>query len=144
MLLRPPRSTRTDTLVPSPTLFRSEGCRQDQPEPWAPPPNLPLPSQGEGPTLRPALPAPALRRVLEHDPFGRELVADGVGAGEVAGPFRRPALVDQRLDAGVAVPGCTADHPVSRCRLQAPGRLPGAEQLALQPASLPFGSCLRR
>src|SRR3546814_6977366 len=26
-----------------------EGCLQDQPEPWAPSPSLPLPSQGEGP-----------------------------------------------------------------------------------------------
>src|SRR5690606_29689278 len=26
-----------------------EGCLWDQPEPWAPPPSLPLPSQGEGP-----------------------------------------------------------------------------------------------
>src|SRR3546814_9466069 len=43
-----------------------EGCLQDQPEPWAPPPNLPLPSQGEGPTLRPALPAHALRRRSEE------------------------------------------------------------------------------
>src|SRR3546814_15318283 len=82
-----------------------EGGLQGQPEPWAPPPSLPLRSQGEGPTLRPALPAHALRRVLEHDPCGRELVADGVGAGEVAGLFRCRAFVDQRLDAGVVVAG---------------------------------------
>src|SRR3546814_6197170 len=67
--------------------------------------SLPLRRQGEGPTLRPALPAHALRRVLEHDPFGRELVADGVGAGEVAGLLGRCAFVDQRLDAGVVVAG---------------------------------------
>src|SRR3546814_15734262 len=81
------------------------GLLQEQPEPWSPPPNLPLPSQGEGPPLRPSLPADALRRVLEHDPFGRELVADGVGAGEVAGLLGRCAFVDQRLDAGVVVAG---------------------------------------
>src|SRR3546814_12882250 len=59
MIRRPPRSTRTDTLFPYTTLFRSlrrqgragEGCLSDQHEPWAPPPGLPLPSQGEGPKL---------------------------------------------------------------------------------------------
>src|SRR3546814_1993968 len=29
-----------------------EGCLSDQREPWAPPPSLPLPSQGEGPRAR--------------------------------------------------------------------------------------------
>src|SRR3546814_8844774 len=46
-------------------------------EVWLPP----LRRQGQGQTLRPALPAHALRRVLQHDALGRELVADGVGAG---------------------------------------------------------------
>src|SRR5690606_21951370 len=65
-----------------------------------------------------ALPAHALRRVLEHDAFGSELVADGVGAREIAGLFRCRAFVDQRLDAGVVVAGCTAAEPVGRCLLQ--------------------------
>ena len=47
------------------------------------------------------LPAHALRRVLEQDALGRELVADGVGAGEVARLLGGDAFVDQRLDAGV-------------------------------------------
>src|SRR3546814_13135032 len=29
-----------------------EGCLSDQRDPWAPPPSLPLPSQGEGPRAR--------------------------------------------------------------------------------------------
>src|SRR3546814_17228538 len=102
-----------------------EGCLQDQPEPWAPPPNLPLPSQGEGPTLRPALPAHALRRVLEHDPFGRELVADGVGAGEVAGLFRCRAFVYQRPDAGAVFAGGPPAKPAARCLPPPPARPPG-------------------
>src|SRR3546814_14806064 len=78
MIRRPPRSTRTDTLFRCTTLVRArqgvrkavceplargltnaielcsmagrvgEGCLQDRREPWAPPPSLPLPSQGEG------------------------------------------------------------------------------------------------
>src|SRR3546814_17229087 len=32
MILRPPSSTRTDTLLPYPTLFRSFGCESDSAE----------------------------------------------------------------------------------------------------------------
>src|SRR3546814_12663110 len=110
-----------------------EGCLQDQPEPWAPPPNLPLPSQGNGPTLRPALPAHALRRVLEHYPFGRELVADSVGAAEVAGLFLCRPFVAHRLAAGVAVAGCTAATPLGLCPLHHPNRLPASSPLPLPP-----------
>src|SRR3546814_6303474 len=35
MIRRPPRSTRTDTLFPYTTLFRSERDRDDQPRPGA-------------------------------------------------------------------------------------------------------------
>src|SRR3546814_4515762 len=34
MILRPPSSTRTYTLLPYPTLFRSYGCRPRQSAPW--------------------------------------------------------------------------------------------------------------
>src|SRR3546814_14831250 len=85
-----------------------EGCLQDQPEPWAPPPNLPLPSQGEAPTLRPATPAPPLRRVLYPDPFCRELVSDGVAPADAAAIFSCRHTVHQRLAGGCLVPVCTA------------------------------------
>src|SRR5690606_16484952 len=44
-----------------------EGCLRDQPEPWAPPPNLPLPSQGEELSKGSRLP-PLLRNRRGHDP----------------------------------------------------------------------------
>src|SRR3546814_6374246 len=47
MVPRPPRSTRTDTLFPSPTLFRSPGRSVALPMAW---PNLPL--------LEPSIPLP--------------------------------------------------------------------------------------
>src|SRR3546814_20657211 len=40
MIRRPPRSTRTDTLFPYTTLFRSAGCGQTPPS--APPPSGPV------------------------------------------------------------------------------------------------------
>src|SRR3546814_17495914 len=67
MIRRPPRSTRTDTLFPSTTRFRSlqprafcprhcegrgvlgRGAFGHRREPWVPPPSLPLPSPGEEP-----------------------------------------------------------------------------------------------
>src|SRR3546814_17195212 len=38
-----------------------EGCFQERPEPWAPPPSLPRPSQGDGPHPKPAAEAPTRR-----------------------------------------------------------------------------------
>src|SRR3546814_17760925 len=55
MLRRPPISTRTDTLFPSATLFRSGGCR---PPPSAPPPLRPRPRQRPAARPSPAAPPP--------------------------------------------------------------------------------------
>src|SRR3546814_1732709 len=53
MIRRPPRSTRTDTLFPYTTLFRSgRGCPRLEPIRKAPLPNPPLPSQGREPKER--------------------------------------------------------------------------------------------
>src|SRR3546814_7769930 len=45
MIRRPPRSTRTDTLFPYTTLFRSRCCRPHRPKRWPP-------SSGCAPTRR--------------------------------------------------------------------------------------------
>ena len=58
-----------------------------------------------------ALPAHALRRVLQQYSFVGELLADRVGTGEVAVLLRFVAFVDQGLDAGVVVAGGTAREP---------------------------------
>ena len=51
------------------------------------------------------LPAHALRSVFQHDAFVGQLLADGIGAGEILGFFRCAAFVDQggdtRIIAGI-------------------------------------------
>ena len=48
-----------------------------------------------------ALPADAVLAVFEQDALGEEVVADGVGAGEVAGLLGLGALGDEGVDVGV-------------------------------------------
>ena len=48
-----------------------------------------------------ALPADAVLAVLDHDALGQQVVADGVGAGEVAGLLGLGALGDEGVDVGV-------------------------------------------
>ncbi len=48
-----------------------------------------------------ALPADAFFAVFDEDAFGEEVVADGVGAGEVAGFFGLGALGYEGVDVGV-------------------------------------------
>src|SRR5690606_27833095 len=91
-----------------------------------------------------ALPAHALRRVLEHDAFGRERGADGIGTGEIARLLCRRALVDQGLDARVVVAGCAAAEPVGGYLLQQAERPSGAEQRRLQPCPFVVAAGLAR
>src|SRR5690606_4543583 len=67
-----------------------------------------------------ALPHPphALRRVLEQDAFAGELVADGVGAGEISRLLGRGAFLDQGLDADVVLARGAPCEPFVRLLLQ--------------------------
>src|SRR5690606_17273332 len=76
-----------------------------------------------------SLPAYALRRVLEENALGRELLADGVGAGEVARLLGRRALVHQGLDAGVVVSRGAAREPGRRGLLQEAECAPAGTQV---------------
>ncbi len=56
-------------------------------------------SEGQGHLL--ALPADAIFGVFDEDAFGEQVVADGVGAGEVAGLLGLGAFGDESVDVGV-------------------------------------------
>src|SRR3546814_15705640 len=71
MILRPPRSTRTDTLVPYTTLFRSPDFALTPPKPGAPRP-LEVDSQGQalralfGDTMRAAPKSDSEQKLLDQ------------------------------------------------------------------------------
>src|SRR3546814_808403 len=104
MIRRPPRSTRTDTLFPYTTLFRSR-------EPTPPSPNLPLPSQGEEPGQKlaaeaaPAGAAPDVNAdapdVAHHAALDARMVAVARGI-KVLTLVSWPASVQQRFLEGHA------------------------------------------
>src|SRR3546814_15438068 len=81
MIRRPPRSTRTDTLFPYTTLFRSPEIRQERREP---------PARTLRHAVRPAL-LGDLRRIALGDRPGARRVHDHRGIA------RDPALVVRRL-----------------------------------------------
>ena len=91
------------------------------------------PATGQGRSAALARPAHALRGVFQHDAFGGQLVADGIGTGEVAGLLGGGTLVDQALDAGIvaAVAGRSAE-PLCRVGLQQAQRQARTKKLALQ------------
>ena len=71
--------------------------------------------------------------VFQHDAFGGQLVADGVGTGEVARLLGGGTRIDQALDAGiVAVIAGGGAEPLCRIGLQQSQRQAGTEQLTLQ------------
>src|SRR5690606_10201062 len=93
-----------------------------------PGPDAATPPRGTRVSAALADPADALGSVFERDAFRGELVADGVGAGEVAVLLGLGALVHERLDTCVGVAGHTASEPRFRCLLQQAEREPSAQQ----------------
>src|SRR3546814_3140615 len=120
MIRRPPRSTRTDTLFPYTTLFRSrrQGHGRDPPRPRRPP----------RPLRRPALRAP--RRLAPRDasgllPLGRRPRPPSAGCGEVRDSLGCASFAG---GSGVAEPPLTrsAALPPTRGRREPPLVLPTA------------------
>src|SRR3546814_2074903 len=119
MRRRPPRSTRTDTLFPYTTLFRSCGARRglrrsaarfDRPEvgqPVAAQAVIPVESVDGGVAVRHHQPdqvADPQRRASRRQGQAAELVADaGIGSagGRAKGDYRRGAVHREALGAGV-------------------------------------------
>src|SRR3546814_6028243 len=127
MIRRPPRSTRTDTLFPYTTLFRSNVTRD------AGGARCGVEALGIGPDRTETFSYVRIAKILQHDPVARpvwELSIGLSGAGEVSIDFdaiadvrhqqeRRPAMVDGKrlgiafglalgLDHGFGPPGRTA------------------------------------
>src|SRR5690606_6206511 len=97
---------------------RTSRRRSRIPRQWRAAPRRPSAPSGTWLGSRPP-PAHALRRVLEQDAFAGQLVADGIGAGEVTRLLRGIAFVDQGLDAGgVGAVGAVASEPCGRSLLQ--------------------------
>src|SRR3546814_16561099 len=102
MIRRPPRSTRTDTLFPYTTLFRSEAVGGHQPVHRKAGSRLPVAGDADGQQHRIiAEPGPPIGRLaLAATSFGRELAIQPVGVARAAGSAHR-ANSRQR---GVGVP----------------------------------------
>src|SRR3546814_5477963 len=87
MIRRPPRSTRTDTLFPYTTLFRSDSGRPQPPRLCLPLEHaLSLPRQSRGGT-RVGAPAPPV--VCEKEERHRAAARNDLPAGKPAGGYRR-------------------------------------------------------
>src|SRR3546814_10556054 len=105
MIRRPPRSTRTDTLFPYTTLFRSGPVT---PVPLAPPAAAGLINLHGRPTLAVDLGrwlglgdrTPALRRravVVEHDGLSCGILVDGLGAVGTPGQDDPLPVIDLQI-----------------------------------------------
>ena len=93
-----------------------------------------------GSTSSGALPAAALRRVFQGNAFVGELLADGVGTGEVAGGLGGHTLLDQCLDAGIVIGADAAREPGFGRLLQQPKGAACGQQLRLErTARVAFG-----
>src|SRR3546814_7913664 len=88
MIRRPPRSTRTDTLFPYTTLFRSrlDKHRERQPRRHRPPPEHRPPDRVE---------QQSVDHMAQRIPVG-ELLAVLVGLDDAVPQFDRPARADRR------------------------------------------------
>src|SRR3546814_17342813 len=92
MILRPPRSTRTDTLFPYTTLFRSpaQSVRPHRRRPRLHPALFPRGSDGGGtPAGLPAPRRPGRPALVTVSSSSRALQVNGQVTGQVAGPLAR-------------------------------------------------------
>src|SRR3546814_13296561 len=135
MIRRPPRSTRTDTLFPYTTLFRSAGSARRREWPWALGGSLP----SSGGTAAPATPTeeasmsvtvsvPTTIRTLSDGQS--EVQVDGATVGEVLSALEsaHPGFAARILDADGSIRRfdnvCVAEHDV---RVLQPPAPPGPE-----------------
>src|SRR3546814_10586657 len=123
MIRTPPRSTRTDTLFPYTTLFRSPGLRRQRREP------------GKG--HHPRLPANAVRfadeRVAVRSSLREARQGQRQRAGASAQGFRSPAR--PAVDAGAGhLPAATA-RPLARHRAGAVADTADADRRSEEPTS---------
>src|SRR3546814_20110365 len=96
MIRRPPRSTRTDTLFPYTTLFRSGHEQQDE-----------KPAQRRRAGLGPCVRKPTNLRPYSHQGLPRSMVSSSVSAPvrpPAAAPMRAPSTMLRPVTTPTAVP----------------------------------------